>query len=197
MTSTAARLPPRMTSDEFLAWDGEGHQGKLELVDGVVRAMAPASGIHGMLQANMAYLIRKHLSERGSPCRVGTEVGVAPRIDTRHNLRVPDLTVSCTPNTPKEQAFPDPILIVEILSPSNEKETWESIRACATIPSLMEIVAIAQDSMRAEIFLKDADGAWPQDPEVVEAGGTLRLTTIEALFAMAEIYRGTYLETER
>ena len=36
MNETQAAAPPRMTVDEFLAWDGGGHQGKLELVDGLV-----------------------------------------------------------------------------------------------------------------------------------------------------------------
>ena len=35
MNETQAAAPPRMTVDEFLAWDSGGHQGKLELVDGL------------------------------------------------------------------------------------------------------------------------------------------------------------------
>ena len=67
MNETQAAAPPRMTVDEFLAWDGGGHQGKLELVDGLVRAMAPASATHAMIQGNLI-LIGNHLCRQNSLC---------------------------------------------------------------------------------------------------------------------------------
>ena len=70
MNETQAAAPPRMTVDEFLAWDGGGHQGKLELVDGLVQAMAPASATHAMIQGNLILLIRNHLRRQNSLCRV-------------------------------------------------------------------------------------------------------------------------------
>ncbi|MGH6815765.1 MAG: Uma2 family endonuclease, partial [Hyphomicrobiaceae bacterium] len=88
MTATARSRPfPRMTVADFLAWDGGGHQGKLELVDGEVRAMAPASATHGAIQSNLAVLIGGHLRGIGSRCRAVVEPAVTPRIKARHNLR--------------------------------------------------------------------------------------------------------------
>ena len=41
---TAARkLPPMMTVDDFLCWEGDGTDTRYELVDGVLRAMSPAT----------------------------------------------------------------------------------------------------------------------------------------------------------
>jgi Uma2 family endonuclease len=54
MTAHATVPPAKMTAAEFLDWDGGGHQGKLELVNGVVRAMPPASGTHALIQAKLA-----------------------------------------------------------------------------------------------------------------------------------------------
>jgi len=184
---------PRMTVAEFLDWDGDSHPGKQELVHGAIRAMAPPSPTHGVLQARIAGRIEAHLSKRKSPCRVGTEVGVIPIWDAEHNLRVPDITVTCTPATPGERTFPNPVLIVEILSPSNQKETWESIQACASIGSLAEIVVVAFDAIRISIFRKRPDGSWPEQPEIVESGGTVRLAAIEGGFAIDEMYAGTEL----
>ena len=110
---------PRMTVEEFFDWDGGGHVGKLELVHGVVRAQSYASGGHGTIQGNLAALIRNHLRAQGKGCRVGTEVGVVPTFDPTHNIRKPDLTVTCVPHTPGERAFPKPRLVVEVLSPSS------------------------------------------------------------------------------
>ncbi len=184
---------PRMTTAQFLDWEGDGHPGKQELVHGVVRAMAPASPAHGVLQARIASRIETALSKQKKACRVGTEVGVIPIWDPRHNVRVPDISVTCTPPTPGERTFPNPVLIVEILSPSNEKDTWESIQACATIPSVSEIVVVSHDAVRISLFRKDSVGVWPEHPEVVERGGKVRLESIAAEFAIDDVFEGTGL----
>ena len=83
-----AKLPVRMTVDEFLAWEpGDGR--KWELVDGVPRAMAPAKATHSLLQSELARLIGNHLLDQGSPCRVATEAAIVPRVQSSHNMRVP------------------------------------------------------------------------------------------------------------
>lgn len=185
---------PRITVVEFLDLPSNGQIGKRELVHGVVRAMAPPSPTHGVLQARIAGRIDAHLTSRKSPCRVGTEVGVIPIWDPKHNLRQPDITVTCKPATRGERTFPDPVLIVQILSPSNEQDTWESIQACATIPSLMEIVVASFDAVRMSIFRKGPDGLWPDVPETVETGGQVRLASIESCFDIDDIFAGTVLE---
>jgi Uma2 family endonuclease len=80
-----------MTVEEFLDWPGDGSRQKFELVDGELRAMAPANISHGIIQANLAGILRSHLI--GSRCYV--VVGVIPRLRSEANMRVPDLAVSC------------------------------------------------------------------------------------------------------
>lgn len=179
---------PRMTAAQFLDWEGDGHPGKQELVGGRIRSMAPPSSFHGMLQLRLGSLVDQQLRKNKRVCRGGTEVGVIPKWDPGHNVRVPDLTVTRTPLTPREKTFPNPILIIQIMSPSNESDTWESIQACATIPSLTEIVVVESEPVKISIFRKGANGAWPEDPEVVEPGGTVRIATIEAVFPIDVLY---------
>lgn len=188
----AARQSQRMTVDEFFAWDSGGHQGKLELVDGVVRAMAPASQTHVMIQGNLVYLIGAHLRARKSPCRVAPEAPVVPKLRPDMNARAPDVAVTCAPPS-TATAFPDPVLIIEVLSPGNERDTWESIWACATIPSLEEIVVVESRRVGAQVFRRDANGNWPGEAEEIQAGGALRLTTIDAAFPIEYLYAGTHL----
>ena len=45
MGRAAKQQITRMTTDQFYAWDGGGHDGKLELVDGVARVTEPAEGL--------------------------------------------------------------------------------------------------------------------------------------------------------
>lgn len=184
---------PRMTAAEFLEWDGGGLVGKLELVEGEVVAMSPASGTHALIQANIAFLLGAHLRAKKLPCRVGTEAPIIPRLHANDNVRAPDLAVTCIA-APPGKTFPDPVLIVEVSSPSNQDETWNSIRACATIPTLAEILVVDSDRQKARIFRKSDKGEWPIDPEVVEAEGAVKLTSIDAAFEMREIYSGTELE---
>lgn len=185
---------PLMTLSEFLDWDGDGHQGKLELVHGVVRAMAPSSETHGTIQANLAYVLTDFFRKSGSPCRVITEAGVKPRIDPgRKNLRVPDLVVTCEPPEEGKRIVTEPIVLIEILSPSNEKENWESIQACATVPSVKEIVVLNSERLRAEVFRKDQAGNWPEESEVLALGDKLRLASLDAEIELNEVYANTYM----
>lgn len=188
------RLPlPPMTLDEFFAWDGGGHVGKLELVDGYVRAMAPASATHSLIQGNIVTAIQNHLRGTGSRCRAAPEAPVLPPLHQKQNARAPDVAVTCAPRS-DSKVFEDPILIVEVLSPSNEVETWETITALAALVSLKEILVVHSTSVEARVFTRSAAGGWPSEPAVVTAGGVIRLTCIDLDLPIAEAYRDTHLE---
>src|ERR1700736_5876157 len=164
-----AKIPVRMTVAEFLAWDaGDGRL--WQLVDGDPQAMAPPSRTHGALQNELGSLILNHLSERSSLCSVLANPGVVPRIQAEHNVRIPDLAVICSDYESEEPVIADPVLIVEILSPSNEAETWANVWAYTTIPSVREIVVLRTVSIGAELLRRREDGAWPRTPDAIEAG---------------------------
>ena len=181
-----------MTAAQFMDWDGGGHLGRLELVNGEVRAMSPASGTHAIIQANLAYLIGAHLRITKLPCRLGTEAPVQPHLHANDNVRAPDLAVTCLPAS-TSKTFQDPVLIIEVLSPSNKKETWDSIYAMATIPTLTEIAIVDSERVRVEVLRRGADGSWPKSGEVYAAAGAVRLNSITAEFPVAKIYAGTHL----
>jgi Uma2 family endonuclease len=65
------------------------------LIDGEPVAMAPGSETHGAIQGELIGLLRDHLLEQASPCRVIAEPGVVPRVRADRNCRVPDLGVTC------------------------------------------------------------------------------------------------------
>ncbi len=196
MTSTSANTPatdqPTMTLDEFLAWDGGGHVGKLELWHGVVRAMAPASATHGVIQATVARLIGNHLSARRSHCRVATEPPVVPAMGRRRNARAPDVAVTCAPIT-DSKTFDEPVLIVEVMSPGNEMDTWDSIESLLGLISLQEVLVLQSTQIEAEVFRRDARGGWPRQGEIVGVDGRLKLASIDLELPLAEIYTGTHL----
>ena len=192
MTGAAIRQPQTMTVEQFLAWDGGGHVGKLELIDGVVRAMAPASATHSVIQGNVVTAINNHLRKSNNSCRAGTEAPIVPPMGKRINARAPDVAVTCVPPS-NSGTFDEPVLIVEIMSPSDETETWETIRALAGLTSLVEIVIVQSTAVGAQVYRRAADGAWPSEPAVTEAGGTIRLESIGLDLPLEEVYRGTHL----
>ncbi len=185
------KFEPRMTVEEFYDFDGGGHRGKIELVNGQLRLQSYASGGHATIQGNITTLIGMHLRAKRPGCRVGNEAGVIPVFDSKRNIRKPDISVTCTPHSKGERAFLNPILIVEVHSPTNADETWESIRACATIGSVVEILVVDSEAIDVQVFRRDDKGVWPMDPERVPIGGVVRLASLDMELPVAEIYRGT------
>ncbi len=184
-----------MTVDEFIAWD-DGQPGKHQLVDGEVRAMSPSSATHGIIQANLAFLLTGHLAAPGNRCRVVTEPAIETRIRARRNMRVPDLGVSCAPVPGGQIALPDPILLIEIMSPGNKSDTWDNVWAYATIPSVKEILIVQSTRIEAALLRRQADGSWPPDPETIGAEATLALTCIGLGVPLRAAFAKTYLVEE-
>ena len=181
-----------MNLPAFLGWDSGDGSGRLwQLRDGVPEAMAPASETHGAIQAELGALLRNHLLDTGRPCRVVTTPGVVPRVRAGENLRIPDLAVTCAPPG-SNRLTTDPVLVVEILSPSNAEQTWANVWAYTTIPSVTEILVVASTERRAELLRRDADGTWPAVAETVS--DTLRLDSVGLTLKLAALYRTTALD---
>lgn len=192
MTTAQLKLPPMMAVADFLDWPGDGTATRYELVDGVLRAMSPASVSHSVIQANLAAALVGHFRATGRPCIAATNPGIQPRLRAEWNFRIPDLAVSCSPG---DIMLSNPLVIIEILSPGNAQDTYENVRAYATLPSVQEIAVIHSTRMRVELLRRDDAGDWPSDPTTLEAADALPLDSIEARFAIAEIYTGTHLAT--
>ena len=186
-----ARIPVFMSADEFLSWEpGDGRA--WQLVDGEPQAMAPPNRTHGTLQAELGSLMRNHLRERGSPCAVVVTPGVVPRVQSSHNVRIPDLAVTCTGYAAEEAVLTDPVLVVEILSPGNQAETWANVWAYTTIPSVKEIVVLRTVTVAADVLRRGPDGSWPREPDPVTTGD-LVLDSIGFRTPLADLYRDTRL----
>ncbi|MGH7104466.1 MAG: Uma2 family endonuclease [Acetobacteraceae bacterium] len=191
--TAALKIPLRMTVAEFLAWNPPAEQ-IWQLVDGEPQAMAPPNRTHGAMQNELGRLISNQLAERGSLCAVVTTPGVVPHVQSDFNIRVPDLAVTCSNYEHEETVLSDPVLLVEILSPSNQAETWANVWAYITIPSVNEILIVRTASIGAELLRRKADGSWPKQPARIDAGGELILESIGFRAPLTAIYRTTRLK---
>jgi Uma2 family endonuclease len=189
--SEAVTLPDSMTLAEFLVWDAPDG-GPWQLVDGEPRAMAPASPIHGLLQNRLGGQMDRHLIDQGGRCTAVSSPGVLLGRKTDRNYRIPDIGVTCSPLVPGELALPNPILLIEILSPSNQPETWTNVWAYTTIPSVREILILRTATVGAQILRRGPDDSWPDIPANVE-GADLVLDSIGFRMKLADLYAGTWL----
>lgn len=182
-----------MTLDEFLRWD-DGTDTRYELIGGFPVAMAPPAEAHGVLAARMAVLLESALATR-RPCRTAMEAGVI-RSDRADDFFIADIAVTCARPEPGRQHVKDPILLIEILSPSTERHDRRiKLPAYRQIESVQEILLIASDSRYAELHRRQGE-QWITEllrgPE-----GTLSLASVGFESSMAELYDGIALEDEQ
>lgn len=180
-------VPSLMTVAEFLAWrPGDGRM--WQLVDGVPAAMAPASRRHNIVLAELLRLVGNHLLEQGSPCVAVPVPGVVTPKHPDRNMRIADMAVTCS----DLDDVTDPVLLVEVLSPSNQAETWINVWTYTLVPSVREIVVLHTATVRADVLRRDEDASWPDDPERV-TDGDLVLDSIGFRTPLAGLYRLTRL----
>jgi Uma2 family endonuclease len=184
--SAAIKHPPeRMTTAEFLQWDPDGCD-RWQLVDGEPVAMGPSSVLHGAVQSELVYLLTAHLRAQGGGCIVVTAPGIIPRIRASENFRIPDLGVTCSARRDGHE-LQEPVLLIEILSPSNAADTRRNVWSYTTIPSVREILVVHSARIEAELLHRDGD--WPLDPELLGPDAALRLDAIGFAAPLRDVYR--------
>ena len=182
-----------MTVDDFLHWE-DGTDTRYELVGGFVYAMAPPMPSHGRLAARLGGAIDAALRPR-RPCGVQSEAGII-RPDRNDTCYVADLAVTCEPLRPEDRLIRNPVLIVEILSPSTSAFDRQTKAAdYRQIPSVEEILLIDSESVFAEVMRREGErwiSEFARGPEA-----TLALASVPLSIAMAELYEGVPLPEPR
>jgi Uma2 family endonuclease len=107
-----------MTVEDFLALDRERLDQKYEFRNGHMVAMAGGSTNHTLLITNLGMIIQSHL--RKSPCSALVE----GTLKVEDECYIPDLMVTCNQQdlTENKTYIEYPKLVIEVLSPSTEKD---------------------------------------------------------------------------
>ena len=109
----------RMSVDQFLAW-AEGQPGRYELADGMVHAMAPETAGHAERKAAVYAALSAGIRARGLNCHALPD-GMTVRID-EITAYEPDALVYCGRKiSPSSIQVPNPLIVVEVLSPSTSR----------------------------------------------------------------------------
>jgi Uma2 family endonuclease len=173
----------RITVDEFLASDS-GDDRRYELVGGVIVAMAPPSPFHSVIAANAAIAIGQKLTP---PCRIASEAGI--RLSWRNDAYYQaDLAITCTPLKQDDWAVPNPIVIIEVFSPTTmAHDKAVKLVDYRHIPSVQAIIFIATDEKRVELWRRGTD-LWTVVE--LESGGVVPFDMIGFDIPVEALYEG-------
>jgi Uma2 family endonuclease len=107
----------RMTVDEYLRWSESQGEGRYELVGGEVIMMSPETVRHVAIKNEAWLALRTAIVDAGLACRAyGDGVGILIDDET---VREPDITVQCKPADLDSLVLDEPVVVVEVISPSS------------------------------------------------------------------------------
>ena len=148
----------RRTPEEYLEWETHQEE-KHEFYDGETLAMAGGTETHSSLITNTLTLLKTGL--RG--CKVHSEA-MRIHVEAAGLFTYPDISVVCgdaTFSDERRTSLTNPVLIVEVLSPSTETyDRGQKFRFYRMLPSLREYVLIAQERPTIEVFRRDESDRW-------------------------------------
>jgi Uma2 family endonuclease len=163
---------------------------KHEYVDGQIYAMAGGTPAHAAIAARVSAALIAQL--RGKPCNVYSS-DLRVRIVATGLDTYPDVSVVCGGEEHDREdpnAVTNPVVLVEVLSPATEEyDRAEKLEHYKRIPACVEVVLVAHDKPRVEVWRR-APGSWVRD--AAEVGQTLRLASIDCLLDVDEIYRDPF-----
>ncbi len=170
------------TVDEFERWITTQEE-VWEFIGGELVMMGEASLNHTIIKDNIFAELRLALVAR--PRRVFNE-GV--RIKQSRLSARPDVTVSCSPLDHSTPDIAEPVVIVEVLSPSTEGRDSQKWRAYRLMPSLQHFLTVAQDGREVTLHTRVAPFEWQ---ERVIREGAVELTGLGVSLTLEAIYADT------
>jgi Uma2 family endonuclease len=184
---SSAEKPDYYSDQEYLQFENQSHS-KSEYIDGWIRAMTGASLRHNVVAGNCFLSLGNQL--KGSPCRPYNS-DTKLRIDRGQSKRFyyPDVQVVCRSNEPTSVFQDQPVLIIEVLSPSTRNyDLNEKLEAYLQIPSLECYIVLEQHQPIATVFRKTNDGFSRQLVQGTES--IIDLPFFNGSLSLADIYEG-------
>ncbi|MEZ4442245.1 MAG: Uma2 family endonuclease [Polyangiaceae bacterium] len=161
---------------------------KHEFSEGQVYAMAGGTPEHAALAGRIATTLGTAL--RDGPCDLFTS-DLRVRVAASGLTTYPDLTVVCQPwhRDPEDRnTVTNPRLLVEVLSTSTAAyDRGEKLSHYQRIPSLKEVLLVAHEVRRLELWRRGPDDRWQL--VVRESGQQLDVESVGATLDVDSIYR--------
>lgn len=167
MALTLRSVEKQSTEDEYFEVERRS-RGRWEYVGGEIRAMAGGTADHSAIGMNIGRALGNALVPRG--CRV---LGADMKVHTGDGVNTfPDVSVVCGPLTfhrGKTDLLINPLLIVEVLSPSTEEyDRSEKFEHYQTIPTLNDYLLVEPEAARVVLYSRRG-GGWDAQTVAVQS----------------------------
>jgi len=180
----------KMTVDEYLEFERESDI-RHEFINGEVYAMAGASPSHNRIVRNLTVSLFNDLDAQDCESFGEGQKVALENVKDRGYL-YPDTSVVCddpefTEDNPP--ALKNPILVIEILSPSSQKfDSDEKFAMYRKIDTFREYVLVWQDKAKIARYYLNDENIW----EFADATGldsSIHLKSIDCILALADVYQ--------
>lgn len=184
-----APVPLLMDKQTFFAWR-EGQDRKYEWVKGRAVLQQMTTRDHANLAMRFAFEFLTQLDSHE-----WTVLGMDFGVDLGDEVRYPDVMVERFSSDGKAQATGDPVVLVEVLSPSSVTTDLETKKALYTsLPSLQTYIVASQDEPKCWVWQRSGArgrGKISLEPTIVEgADAVIVLKLPEVRLPFATLYRG-------
>lgn len=180
-----------MTVAEFLRWQ-EFQEDRYELVDGAPqlhRLMSGASQRHDQITMNALVLLRSAL--RGKRCRAIT-ADVAIQIPGR-GLRRADAAVDCGPLRDAAYVASEPVLVVEVLSPSTRQiDRFRKLEEYKSVPTIGHILLVEPSQPTAKLYRRENE-SWTSI-DIIGLDASIEIPDPSLSLPLRDLYEGLSFE---
>ena len=156
--STAKKLNLEMSAADYLVWERTQTE-RHEYFAGEVFSQAGGTRKHSLIGSNVLGEIQHVL--KGRDCQAhGSDMKI--HVEATGYFAYPDVSVVCPPiQGDSDDVIANPILIVEVLSPSTaDFDRGTKFDHYRQIPSLQEYLIFSQDEPHVEQRTRTDEGSW-------------------------------------
>lgn len=189
LSKTKKRHSDNLSIEKYLEKESHSTE-KHEYYSGKIKKMPGSSFNHNQITVQIASAILNELETKQKPFRVlsSDQKVYIPKLN---QVLYPDaLVVYQKPEfwNGRKDVLLNPILIVEVLSPTTEKyDRHDKFMSYKNIPSFMEYVMVRQDTAEVETWYREESHLWRETS--ISDSGEIKLSSIGISISMDKIYR--------
>lgn len=173
------------TVEEYMEFESSSEE-RHEFHNGDIIAMPGVHHNHAIIVANLLILLGPQLRGRG---RIYSEM-LKLNIPAYEKIVYPDVMITLGEEefvNSDSMRLTNPVVIIEVLSPSTARyDKSDKFEYYRSLPSVQEIVFVAQDEHYVEIYSRQSNGWLIQDISGTE--GVLSLGSVQVSLTLDDLY---------
>jgi Uma2 family endonuclease len=175
-----------LTKADFFDFMSKEPEGRYEFEDGRIVDMTGGTRNHSAVGSKFLIEIGKQIDDT-----LWTVHGHDRGVELPDSVRYPDVIVDRTTEDGASRWTTEPILIVEVLSPSSRRR--DLVRKAAEyvgIPTLRGYIVAEPDEPRCYVWVRDAMGQFPEHGDEIHGkGGVVIVSALGVTIKLGDVYR--------